>query len=59
MKKVQGKKIYLKDEEGKGIYQERTTRTIDNVWNIALLHAQLEIVDYPTQKPEKLKKNAT
>lgn len=54
MKKVAGKKIYLKDESGKGLYEERTERTIDNVWNISLLHAQPEILNYPTQKPEAL-----
>ncbi|MBU1132328.1 site-specific DNA-methyltransferase [Patescibacteria group bacterium] len=54
MKKVDGKKIYVKGDDGKGIYEERTTRTMDNVWNIALLHAQAERVDYPTQKPEEL-----
>ncbi len=54
MEKVEGKKIYTKDESGKGIYVERTTRIMDNVWNIALLHAQPEREDYPTQKPEDL-----
>lgn len=54
MKKVDGKKVYLKDESGKGLYDERTERTVDNVWNIPLLHAQPEILNYPTQKPEKL-----
>ena len=54
MKKIDGKKVYLKDERGKGLYDERTERTVDNVWNIALLHAQPEILNYPTQKPEKL-----
>lgn len=54
MKKIDGKKVYLKDENGKGLYDERTERTVDNVWNIPLLHAQPEILNYPTQKPEKL-----
>ena len=54
MKKIDGKKVYLKDESGKGLYDERTERTVDNVWNIPLLHAQPEILNYPTQKPEKL-----
>ena len=54
MKKIDGKKVYLKDERGKGLYDERTERTVDNVWNIPLLHAQPEILNYPTQKPEKL-----
>ena len=54
MKKVDGKKIYLKGEDGKGLYDIRETRVVDNVWTIPLLHAQPEIVDYPTQKPEAL-----
>ena len=54
MKKVKGKKIYLKDEFGKGIYELRTERTMDNIWQIPLLHAQSEIVDFKTQKPEEL-----
>jgi adenine specific DNA methylase Mod len=54
MEKVEGKKIYTKDEDGKGIYIERTTRIMDNVWNIALLHAQPERENFPTQKPEEL-----
>ena len=54
MKKVDGKKIYVKDEKGRGIYDLRTERTVDNVWKFASLHAQPEIVGYPTQKPESL-----
>jgi len=54
MKKVNGKKIYEKDKNGKGIYIERTERIVDNVWRIPLLHAQPEITGYPTQKPEAL-----
>ncbi len=54
MRKVEGKKIYEKDEEGRGIYIERTERVVDNVWKLALLHAQPEITGYPTQKPEAL-----
>lgn len=54
MKKIDGKKIYLKDENGNGLYETREVRVVDNVWNIPLLHAQPEIVDYATQKPEAL-----
>ena len=54
MEKIEGKKVYTKDDAGKGIYVERTTRVMDNVWNIALLHAQPEIADFPTQKPQEL-----
>ncbi len=54
MKKVNGKKVYLKDEHGKGLYDVREYRTADNVWQFPLLHAQPEIVGFPTQKPENL-----
>ena len=54
MKKINGKKIYLKDENGKGLYDVREYRTADNVWQFPLLHAQPEIVGFPTQKPESL-----
>lgn len=54
MQKVDGKKVYLKGEDGKGLYDVRTERTADNVWKFALLHAQPEIVGYTTQKPEAL-----
>jgi DNA modification methylase len=54
MKKVNGRKVYLKDEHGKGLYDVREYRTADNVWQFPLLHAQPEIVGFPTQKPESL-----
>jgi len=54
MKKVNGKKIYIKDEQGRGLYVVREERTADNVWKFPLLHAQPEILGYPTQKPEQL-----
>ncbi|MGC9029861.1 MAG: DNA-methyltransferase, partial [Desulfomonilaceae bacterium] len=54
MKKVNGRKVYLKDENGKGLYDVREYRTADNVWQFPLLHAQPEIVGFPTQKPESL-----
>lgn len=54
MRKVEGKKIYLKGEDGKGLYDIRETRVVDNVWTISLLHAQPERVDYATQKPKPL-----
>jgi len=54
MKKIDGKKIYLKGEDGRGIYDLRMERTMDNIWQIPLLHAQPEIVDFKTQKPEEL-----
>ncbi|MEW6533118.1 MAG: site-specific DNA-methyltransferase [Thermodesulfobacteriota bacterium] len=54
MKKVNGKKVYVKDEQGRGLYVVREERTADNVWRFPLLHAQPEILGYPTQKPEQL-----
>lgn len=54
MQKVDGKKIYTKGDDGKGIYELRTERTADNVWQFASLHAQPEIVGYTTQKPQAL-----
>ncbi len=54
MKKVNGRKVYLKDENGRGLYDVRECRTADNVWQFPLLHAQPEMVGFPTQKPENL-----
>jgi len=54
MRKVKGKKIYVRGENGKVEMIERNTRVIDNVWRIAMLHAQPEITGYPTQKPQSL-----
>jgi len=54
MKKQNGKKIYLKDENGNGLYETRTERTMDNVWQLPLLHAQPEIIHFKTQKSEEL-----
>jgi adenine specific DNA methylase Mod/very-short-patch-repair endonuclease len=54
MRKEKGKKIYEKDEQGKGIYIERSERVMDNVWCIPLLHAHPEMVKFSTQKPEEI-----
>ncbi len=54
MRKEKGKKIYEKDEQGRGIYIERTERVMDNVWQIPLLHAHPEMVHFHTQKPEEI-----
>jgi len=54
MRKEKGKKIYEKDEQGKGIYIERSERVMDNVWRIPLLHAHPEMVNFSTQKPEEI-----
>ena len=54
IKKVGGKKIYIKDENGKGIYETRETRVADTIVNIPMLHCQPERTGYPTQKPKEL-----
>jgi DNA modification methylase len=54
MKKVEGKKVYPRGEDGKCIYVTREERTADNVWKIPLLHAHPEMWGYPTQKPVRL-----
>lgn len=54
IKKVGGKKIYVKDENGKGIYETRDTRVADTIVNIPMLHCQPERTGYPTQKPKEL-----
>lgn len=54
-KKVDGKMVNLKDEDGHVIYQIKEDRTIDNVWRIPCLQpAAAERLGYPTQKPEAL-----
>lgn len=54
IKKVNGKKIYVKDEDGKGIYEKRDSRLADSIVNIPMLHCQPERTGYPTQKPREL-----
>lgn len=48
--------VNAKDGEGKVIYQNSTTRTIDDVWRLSMLQPadKIEPVDYVTQKPEAL-----
>lgn len=55
-KKVGGRMVNAKDADGALIYQERTIRTIDNVWRIPLVPpaSVTEFTGYPTQKPESL-----
>lgn len=55
-KKVAGKMVNVKDEEGNLVYQTRHERTVDNVWRIRLIPPadQQENIGYPTQKPELL-----
>ena len=54
--KVNGKMINARDEEGKVIYQEKTTRTLDTIWRIRCLQPanKAEWVHYETQKPVDL-----
>jgi DNA modification methylase len=54
--KVDGKMINARDEDGKVMYQERVTRTVDNVWRIRCLQPanKQEWVNYDTQKPVDL-----
>lgn len=54
IKKVNGKKIYVKDDDGKGIYEVRDSRVADSIVNIPMLHCQPERTCYPTQKPKEL-----
>ena len=55
-KKVDGKAINARDEDGNVMYQMKDDRTIDNVWRISMLQPadRTENVFYPTQKPEAL-----
>ena len=54
-KKVAGKMVNARDNNGKLIYQTKTERMVDNVWRIPCLQpASKERLGYPTQKPLKL-----
>lgn len=51
-KKVGGKMVNARDENGSLIYRMKEDRTIDNVWRIPCLQpASQERLGYPTQKP--------
>jgi len=54
--KIDGKMVNARDEFGKVVYQEKTTRTVDNVWRIRCLQPanKQEWVHYDTQKPVDL-----
>ncbi|MCD6295907.1 MAG: site-specific DNA-methyltransferase [Deltaproteobacteria bacterium] len=54
--KIDGKRIWLRDENGKRLYQESaSTRPIGDVWSIPIINpVSLERLGYPTQKPEAL-----
>lgn len=48
--------VNAKDENGKVIYIQSTHKTIDDVWRLSMLQPadKLEVLGYPTQKPESL-----
>lgn len=55
-KKVDGKMINARDEQGNVLYREATDRTIDNVWRIPMLQPadKTQYLGYVTQKPEAI-----
>lgn len=55
-KKVDGKAINARDEDGNLMYQEKVDRTIDNVWRLPMLQPadRTQRMGYPTQKPESV-----
>lgn len=55
-KKVDGKMVNARDEDGNVIYQESTERILDSVWRIPMLQpaSEKEPMEYGTQKPEAL-----
>lgn len=55
-KKVDGKMINARDENGNVMYQMSDTRVIDNVWRLSMLQPadQTQNLFYPTQKPESI-----
>lgn len=57
--KVDGKRVWLKDENGKNLYQESASeRPIGDVWTVPIINpVASERTGYPTQKPEALLEN--
>ena len=55
-KKVDGKMINARDEDGNVMYRITDERTLDDIWRIAMLQpaGQEEPLEYNTQKPEEL-----
>lgn len=55
-KKVDGKMINARDDEGNVMYQSREDRVVDNVWRISMLQPAdtTQNVGYSTQKPPAL-----
>jgi DNA modification methylase len=58
--KIDGKRVWLRDEAGKRRYQQsRETRPVGDVWNIPIINpVATERLGYPTQKPEALAERA-
>lgn len=55
-KKVGGRMVNARDEEGNVLYQTREDRVVDNVWRLPMLQPadRTQNLGYPTQKPEGL-----
>lgn len=55
-KKVDGRMINARDEDGNVMYQIREDRVVDNVWRLSMLQPadKTENLRYATQKPEHL-----
>ncbi|MBU4371703.1 MAG: hypothetical protein KKH02_05645 [Proteobacteria bacterium] len=55
-KKVDGKMVNARDEDGNVLYREAVDRTVDNIWRMPTLQPAdtVERVGYPTQKPLEL-----
>lgn len=55
-KKVDGRMVNARDENGNVLYVDRTHRTVDSVWRIPMLQPadKTQKLDFLTQKPEKL-----
>lgn len=54
--KIEGKRVWLRDDEGKRLYApSRETRPVGDIWNIPIINPVAgERLGYPTQKPEAL-----
>lgn len=55
-KKVDGRIVNVKGEDGHVVYRIKEDRTIDNVWRIPCIQPadKTQRMGYPTQKPERL-----
>lgn len=57
--KIDGKRVWLKDENGSNLYQESASvRPLGDVWTVPIINPVAnERTGYPTQKPEALLEN--